>query len=140
MSLEPKKSNEFCFLCEYGWSSGAQAKQLITQVRAIIDESIGRRLLCDIVEDVYEFYNENVRACVEDHPEWKRSEIERHILRTETNLDVALELDKRSICQILQKLRDSMVDEKTEELHMPNAISYLKFSQHLQKINAKPQK
>lgn len=134
--LEPKKSNEYCFLCEYGWSKGTQAKQLIAQVRTIIDESIGRRALDDICEDVVEFYDENVRRFVEGNPRWTRKSVEEHILRTETNMDVAVELDKRSVCQILQRLRDRMVEENSDELHMPNVSTYLRFSQHLQKLNA----
>jgi len=132
--LEPEKSNEYCFLCEYGWSSGTQAKALITQIRTIIDESIGRRALSDICEDVVEFYNEHVRPFVEENPAWTRKSVEEHILRTETNMDVAMELDKRSICQVLQRLRERMVEESTDELHMPNVSTYLKFSQHLQKL------
>ena len=137
--LEPKKSDEYCFLCEYGWSSGTQAKQLIAQIRTIIDESIGRRALSDICEDVVEFYDEHVRPFVEENRAWTRKSVEEHILRTETNMDVAMELDKRSVCQIMQRLRDRMVEENTDELHMPNVSTYLKFSQHLQKLcGAKP--
>lgn len=132
--LEPEKSNEYCFLCEYGWSSGTQAKALIAQIRTIIDESIGRRALSDICEDVVEFYNEHVRPFVEGNTAWTRKSVEEHILRTETNMDVAMELDKRSVCQVLQRLRERMVEESTDELHMPNVSTYLKFSQHLQKL------
>jgi hypothetical protein len=132
--LEPERSNEYCFLCEYGFSSGTQAKQLIAQVRSIIDESIGRRALSDICDDVVEFYNENVREFVEDHPVWTRKSVEEHLLRTETNLDIAMELDKRSVTQIMQWLREHMLESTTGDLHMPNVSTYLKFSQHLQKL------
>jgi pyruvate carboxylase len=132
--LEPKKSNMHCFLCEYGTSQATQAKQLIAQVRTIIDESIGKRCLDDICDDVVEFYNGHIRQCVEGNPEWSKQSVEEHILRTETNMDVALELDKRSVTQILQRLREKMVDETTDELYMPNCQMYLKVSQHLQKL------
>ncbi len=88
----------------------------------------------DICEDVVEFYDEHVRPFVEENRAWTRKSVEEHILRTETNMDVAMELDKRSVCQILQRLRERMVEENTEELHMPNVSTYLKFSQHLQKL------
>lgn len=134
-SLEPVKSNRFCFLCEYGFSTGTHAKQLIAQLQVIIDESIGKRSLSDVSEDVVEYYNENIRAHIDDNPAWTRQSVEEHILQhNASNMDVASELDKRSVCQILQRLRDKMVDEQ-DNLYMPNVTTYLKFSQHLQRLN-----
>ena len=132
--LEPPKNNSYCFMCMYGGSSEEAAKQKINGIKKILMEGIGKRSVYDVCDDIYEYYDEEIRQFVDGQPEWTRESIKKHVLETETDVAVALELDMRSIVQCMQHLRDHMIDDTTNMIYTPNLTSYLKLSTHLHKI------
>ena len=133
-SLEPPKNNSFCFLCTYGGSTEEAAKEKILGIKKILLDGIGKRSVYDVCDDIFEYYEEEIRPFVDGTPAWTRTSIKRHILETETDVAVALELDLRSILQCMQHLRDNMIDDTTNMIYTPNLTSYLKLSTHLHKI------
>ena len=133
--LEPPRSNAFCFMCTYGGSTEGAARDMIQGIKNIIHEGVGKRSIHDVCDDVLEYYEAEIRQHVEGNREWSIDSIKRHILETETDLAVALELDLRSLVQCMQHLRDNMIDDTTNMLYTPHLNSYIKLSAHLHKIS-----
>ena len=132
--LEPPKKNSFCFMCTYGGSTDETAKSKIDGIKSLLLEGVGKRSIYDVCEDIYEYYQAEIRPYVDGQPHWSHESIKKHILETETDVAVALELDVRSIVQCLQHLRDHMIDDTTNMIYTPNLNSYIKLSSHLHKI------
>ena len=133
--LEPPRNNKFCFMCLYGGSTDGAARDMIQGVKNIIHEGVGKRSIHDVCDDVREYYDTEIRQHVDGQREWTTDSIKRHILETETDLAVALELDMRSIVQCMQHLRDNMIDDTTNMLYGPHLTSYIKLSSHLHRIS-----
>lgn len=118
----------------YGGSTDAAAKNMIQGVKNIIHEGVGKRSIHDVCDDVCEYYETEIRHHVDGQREWSADSVKRHILETETDMAVALELDLRSLVQCMQHLRDNMIDDTTNMLYAPHLTSYIKLSSHLHKI------
>lgn len=138
--LEPPRSTKFCFMCMYGGSANPAAKDLIQGIRIIIYEGVGTRSIYDVCRDVQTYYEDKIRENVEGKPKWTRASIKRHILETETDLTTAQKLDLRTIIQGMQFLRDNIVDDTTNQIHLPNLNSYLKLSSQLHKLTGSANK
>ena len=133
MPMEPPRSNDFCFMCTYGLSDSSEAQSLIEGVRNLISESFHKRNVNDIVADVQAYYDQNIRQHIDNQPRWTQASIRRHILHTETDPAMATELDLRTLCQMMQHLRENMLDE-SNQLYGPNVSTYLRVSSQLQKL------
>lgn len=127
-------------MCMYGGSTESAARDMIQGIKNIIHEGVGKRSIHDVCDDVYEYYESEIRLHVDGQREWSTDSIKRHILETETDLAVALELDLRSLVQCMQHLRDNMVDDTTNMLYAPHLNSYIKLSSHLHKISGNSNK
>lgn len=127
-------------MCMYGGSTESAARDMIQGIKNIIHEGVGKRSIHDVCDDVYEYYEAEIRLHVDGQREWTADSIKRHILETETDLAVALELDLRSLVQCMQHLRDNMIDDTTNMLYAPHLNSYIKLSSHLHKISGNANK
>jgi ribosomal protein S13 len=121
-------------MCMYGGSTDPAARNMIQGIKNIIHEGIGKRSIHDVCEDIHEYYEREIRHHVDDQKEWTVESIKKHILETETDVAIAMELDMRSIVQCMQHLRDHMIDDTTNMLYGPHLNSYIKLSAHLHKI------
>ena len=72
-SLEPPKNNSFCFLCTYGGSTEEAAKEKILGIKKILLDGIGKRSVYDVCDDIFEYYEEEIRPFVDGPRKWTRS-------------------------------------------------------------------
>jgi len=153
---KPSDNNDPCFMCLFGASTDPACVEVINTIKNIVFDQLNKKKFDLIVDDVYDYFMEKVHVKLdqygntidEDDEEsddinyytWSKKSIKRHFGECDNTIELAQIKDQKTVCQILEHLRNNMVDESNGQLYMPNLNAYAKMRVQLDKILSQTKK